>query len=174
MNYVNPGGIMNRTIKYQAKVLALCATLVLANAYAAAGPRFTGKTQASFVTNGADGQVSINFKESGLNPNATVNYLAGAAVTASYACFTVTGTCTSQESITDVSSTPGSFASNSKGIVSGTLVLDSVASTLVCFSGLAPTLLSVSYSNFNLSDSTNGVTTKVSPASLSATFGNCP
>jgi hypothetical protein len=171
-----PGGIMNRTIKYQAKVLALCSALVLANAYAAGGgPRFTGKTQASFTANGADGEVSISFKESGLNPNTTVNYLAGSAVAASYACFDLTGTsCIQRESITDISSTPGSFTSNSRGIVSQMLLLDPIASTLVCSVGAPPVLLSVSYSNFVFQDESNGVTARVSPASLSATYVNCP
>jgi hypothetical protein len=166
---------MNRTIKYGAKVLALCSTLVLASAYAAAAPRFTGKAQASFTATDADGEVSISFKENGLDPNTTVTYLAGSTVTASYACFNVTGTsCIQRESITDVSNTPGGFTSNSRGIASGALSLAPTASTLVCSTTPTPTLLSVSYSNINLQDVSNGVTAKVSPTSLSATYADCP
>jgi hypothetical protein len=168
-----PGGIMNRTIKYHVKVVALCSALVLAHAYAASAPRFSGKSQASFTT--TDGEVSISFKESGLNPGTTVNYLAAGTVTASYGCFTVAGSmCTSQESIAGISSTPGALTSNSKGIVSGTLTINPPMSTLSCFSGQSPTLLSVSYSNFVLQDESNGVMAKVSPTSLSATYANCP
>lgn len=139
-------------------VLALMAT---------SGPTFT-KVSTGVNTSGF---LVVSFTEVGLTPGSSVTYTLTADSTAQWNCLSGSGKHATTLSSPTVTQTGESVTVtktvSSKGSVQGGAALPAAGwpGSNVCSSGGSPVLISVTYSNIVLADTTNGVSRDLSTAS---------
>lgn len=158
---------MRRIIAIVAFVFA--ALLVMAAPAQADNPHFI-RSGASGPDNA--GNLDVNFKIAGLGDNVTITVTASADATAVYACRNNGGNFPSDPKKTEVSgpvSASGQFTSGKNGQVSGSLTLNPPPTTLTCPSGQRRVLVSVSYTNVQVSGAGD---TESIPGTFSRTFFN--
>lgn len=119
------------------------------------------------------------FKEAGLG-NTPVTYTVTASADGSCACVTHKGNCPAAANkfppigVTGTVTIPPAR----NGQINGTVVVEEPDCTTVapseCPNGQTNTLVSISYSDITLTDTTDGVSSGTSPTSLSATPFTCP
>ena len=152
-------------------VTALCMLLVAVTASVAlaASPHFI-RSSASGPNN--QGNLLVNFKIAGLGDNQTITVTASADATAVYACQNNGGNFPADPKKTEVSgpvSASGAFTSGKNGQITGSLTLSPPSTTLECPNGQRRVLVSVSYSNVQVS---GGGDTASIPGTFSRTFFN--
>lgn len=143
------------------------ALLVMSAPAVAASPHFL-RSAASGPD--AAGNLSATFKIAGLGDNVTITVVATADATAVYACRNNGGNFPSDPKKTTVSgpvSASGDFTSGKNGSVTGALTLNPPSTTLSCPGGQRRVLVSVSYTNVQLS---GGGDTASIPGTFSRTF----
>jgi hypothetical protein len=152
-----------------AALMAMVATMLAASAAFAAAPHFIS---ASATGPDASGNLAVNFKIAGLGDNQTITVTASGDATAVYACQNNGGNFPADPKKTTVSgpvSASGDFTSGKNGQVTGSLTLSPPATTLTCPSGQHVVLVSVSYTNVQVS---GGGDTATIPGTFSRTFFN--
>ena len=145
-------------------LIALCAPLILLVALATAAqadsPHFV---RTSAQLSGAN--LTVNFKEAGLGTNQLINYTASADATAIYVCVNKGGGNPSASNKTAVSgpvSASGTFSSGKNGQVTASLTLQPPSSgSFSCPPGQSEEIATVTYTNVEISDNTNGVTADI-------------
>ena len=145
-------------------LLLVCSTA--AGAFAE-NPHFVRATASGPNTSG---NLTVNFKMAGLGANETITIVASADATAVYACRNNGGNFPADPKKTSVSgpvSASGDFTSGKNGQVSGSLTLSPPATTLTCPGGQRVVLVSVSYTNVDVS---GGGDTADLPGTFSRTF----
>ena len=150
-------------------VLAMAMMVSLAGVALAQNPHFL---RASASGPAANGNLAVNFKIAGLGANETITVTASANATAVYACQNNGGNFPSDPKKTTVSgpvSASGQFTSGQNGQITGSLTLSPPPTTLTCPSGQHRVLVSVSYSNVQVS---GGGDTASIPGTFSRTFFN--
>lgn len=152
-------------------VTALCMLLVAVTASVAlaASPHFI-RSSASGPNN--QGNLLVNFKIAGLGDNETITVTASADATAVYACQNNGGKFPADPKKTEVSgpvSASGDFTSGKNGQITGSLTLSPPPTTLECPNGQRRVLVSVSYSNVQVS---GGGDTASIPGTFSRIFFN--
>lgn len=148
-------------------ILALLMAVLLGGPALAANPHFI---RASASGPSAAGNLSVTFKIAGLGDNETINVTASANATAVYACRNNGGKFPSDPKKTEVSgpvSASGDFTSGKNGQISASLTLSPPAATLDCPPGQREVLVSVSYTNVQVSGA--GATESI-PGTFSRTF----
>ncbi len=151
--------------------LALIAVVVAA-AFAAS-PHFVN---ASASGPNASGNLIVSFKEAGLGDNQLIHYTASADATAVYAIGNNGGNfppSPTKQQVNGPVSASGTFNSGKNGAVNGSLTLTPPPSTLKVPPGQTLYLVSVSYTNVAITDTTNGVTQGI-PGTFSRTFFTLP
>ncbi|HMG32004.1 MAG TPA: hypothetical protein VK585_18005 [Jiangellaceae bacterium] len=131
------------------------ATAAHASPAFAASPHFV---RASAALAGAD--LTVSFKEAGLNNTTLINYAATADATATYVCVNRGGANPSASNKTDVAgpvSATGTFDSGKNGEVTASLTISPPASTLACPPGQRLETAQVAYTNVAITDTTNAV-----------------
>jgi hypothetical protein len=149
--------------------VAFAALLVMGAPAQADNPHFI-RSSAAGPNNAGD--LQVNFKIAGLGDNVTITVTASADATAVYACRNNGGNFPSDPKKTQVSgpvSASGQFTSGKNGQVSGSLTLNPPPTTLTCPSGQRRVLVSVSYTNVQV---TGGGDTASIPGTCSRTFFN--
>ena len=125
----------------------------------------------------SDGDLTVSFKEAGLGNNLLITYVASASATAEYACINKGGNhpqAANKETVTEPVSATGTFSSGKNGTVSQSLTLEPPGpGDFTCPSGQNLVFVSVSYSNVQIADTTNGVTQSI-PGTFSRTFLTLP
>jgi hypothetical protein len=152
-----------------AAVAAVVASVLFAAVAVADNPHFL-RASASGPNNAGD--LSVSFKIAGLGDNVTITVTASADATAVYACRNNGGNFPSDPKKTTVSgpvSASGDFTSGQNGQVSGSLTLHPPSTTLTCPGGQRVVLVSVSYTNVQVSG--GGDTASIS-GTFSRTFFN--
>lgn len=130
---------------------AVLAVVLTATAALADNPHFI---RASASGPNASGNLAVNFKIAGLGDNVTITVTASANATAVYACQNNGGNFPSDPKKTEVSgpvSASGQFTSGKNGQITGSLTLSPPATTLSCPPGQHRVLVSVSYTNVQVS-----------------------
>jgi hypothetical protein len=153
-------------------IIAVLSMLVVALAAVPALAQNPHFLRASASGPNAAGNLAVNFKIAGLGDNETITVTATADATAVYACQNRGGNFPSDPKKTTVSgpvSASGEFTSGQNGQVSGSLTLRPPATTLTCPSGQRVVLVSVSYTNVQVS---GGGDTASIPGTFSRTFFN--
>lgn len=155
---------MIRTIRRVTVVGGLLAGLTALSA----GPAFADAPKFQSVTAAKSGvNLVISFREIGLG-NANITYRATATGSAVYSCVNGGGSVPSDAKKTTVSGAvrAGASFTPKNGVVNGSLTLTPPGpGTFSCPNGQTRTLISASYSNVSLTDTTNNVS-----ATLSGTF----
>jgi hypothetical protein len=161
-------------------IAALLGLLLTSSGIAfAQNPHFVGTPKASLT---ADFAVAVQFKEAGLGSNQKIDYLVSATASGSCACVTHSGNCPNAANKfppTEVSG-QGSFTSGKNGSISATVTTDVpdclTVSPSSCPNGQTNTLVSISYSDIAITDTTTPVgPVATSPNSLAATnIFTCP
>jgi len=134
------------TLSAVALFLLLAVTPVLASS-----PHFI-RSSASGPT--AQGDLNVSFKIAGLGDNETITVTASADATAVYACRNKGGNFPSDPKKTEVSgpvSESGDFTSGKNGQITGSLTVSPPSTDLDCPSGQRQVLVSVSYTNVEVS-----------------------
>jgi hypothetical protein len=151
-------------------VLSLMALALAAVPAFADSPHFI-KASASGPNNA--GNLTVNFKIAGLGDNETITVTTTADATAVYACRNNGGNFPSDPKKTTVSgpvSASGDFTSGQNGQITGSLTLSPPANTtLTCPGGQRVVLVSVSYTNVQVS---GGGDTESISGNFSRTFFN--
>src|SRR6266498_2278129 len=154
-------------------MIAILSALLLVGSTAmgafAQNPHFI---QASASGPNSSGQLTVKFKMAGLGDNETITITATADATAVYACRNNGGNFPSDPKKTEVSgpvSASGEFTSGKNGQVSGSLTLTPPPTTLTCPPGQHRVLVSVSYTNVQVSGAGD---TESIPGTFSRTFFN--
>jgi hypothetical protein len=153
-------------------IIAVLSMLVVALAAVPALAQNPHFLRASASGPNAAGNLAVNFKIAGLGDNETITVTATADATAVYGCQNRGGNFPSDPKKTTVSgpvSASGEFTSGQNGQVSGSLTLRPPATTLTCPSGQRVVLVSVSYTNVQVS---GGGDTASIPGTFSRTFFN--
>jgi outer membrane usher protein FimD/PapC len=132
------------------------ATAAFAAPAMATSPHFINASAAR-----AGDNLVVSFKEAGLGTNQLITYQADASATRVDSCVNGGGKVPSDAKKTttqaDVSAT-GTFNSGKNGSVTGSLTITPPATTLSCPSGQTATLISLTYTNVSITDTTNDVT----------------
>jgi hypothetical protein len=152
---------------------ALIVTVVVASAQS---PHFVGRVTAVFQS-GNTGAVVVSWKEAGLGNNQLITYAATADATATYVCVNNGGQCpdaANKLSVQGPVSATGTFSSGDNGQINQSLTLQPPAPTAFCPGGQTEVLAEVSYTNITITDTTNGISQRATPSSLSATLFTCP
>jgi hypothetical protein len=140
----------------------------------AASPHFL-RTSASGVN--SDGTLNVCFKIAGLGSNETLTVTAGAHADATYACRNNGQQCPNAANKVNVQSdvsASGTFTSGKNGQITACLTVSPPDTTLTCPNGQKLVLVSVSYTNVEVSAPGAG-TASVSPGTFAANFfPNCP
>lgn len=150
-------------------VLSMLVMVLAAVPVLAANPHFI-RASASGPNNA--GNLLVNFKIAGLGDNVTITVTASADATAVYACRNNGGNFPADPKKTEVSgpvSASGDFTSGKNGQITGSLTLSPPATTLSCPAGQRRVLVSVSYTNVQVS---GGGDTASIPGTFSRTFFN--
>ena len=141
----------------------------------AASPHFVRGPFASL--NSSTGEVTVTWKEAGLGDTVLVTYEASALASARYQCVNRGGKCPAASNKQDVLSnvsTSGTFPSGKNGSITGSLTFGPPEGTLDCPGGQVLKMVSVSYANITLADTTNNVSALASPSSLAMSGPECP
>ena len=153
-------------------VLLIVAALACAVSVAWAQNTRFSKATATLV----DTDVVVSWKEAGLAGNQNIAYVASAYVTATYVCITQGGACISgsnQLTVQGPVTATGTFASNKNGSITASLILEPlVPGDFSCNGALR--LSEISYSNIQITDTTNNITKTATPSAISATPFVCP
>jgi hypothetical protein len=155
---------MKRIFAPQSKIVlaiaALVCTVVLGAVVAwAVSPHFVN---ASAQLNGKS--LVVSFKEAGLGTNQLIDYEATADATATYVCVNKGGANPSAQNKTTVSgpvSATGTFNSGKNGNVTASLTLNPPPSDISCPSGQSLQTALVTYTNVEITDTTNGITESI-------------
>ncbi len=121
----------------------------------------------------SDGNLIVSFKEAGLGNNATITYMASANATATYGC--INGgdkhpKAANKTSVGGPVTAMGTFTSGQNGSISQSLTLEPPsAGSFTCPSGQTLTLVSVSYTDVTITDTTNNITDDI-PGTYSRVF----
>lgn len=151
-----------------AAVAVLGVFLATASIAAAQNPHFI---RASASGPNANGNLTVNFKIAGLGDNVTTTVTASADATAVYACRNNGGNFPSDPKKQEVSgpvSASGQFTSGRNGQITGSLTLTPPPSTLDCPPGQREVLVSVTYTNVQVSQPDAGA--QSIPGTFSRTF----
>ena len=148
----------------------LCAPLLFLVALAtpanADSPHFI---RATASLSGTD--LKVSFKEAGLGANVSIDYVASATATVTYVCVNKGGANPSAANKTTFSedvAVPGTFSSGKNGSISATLTIQTPgAGSFTCPNGQRLELAQVTYTNVEITDTTNNVTEPIS-----GTFGS--
>jgi hypothetical protein len=137
-------------------LLAVALMLVFASAALAANPHFIRA-----AASGPDGMgnLAVSFKIAGLGDTVTTQVTATADATAVYACMNNGGNFPADPKKQEVSgpvSASGQFTSGKNGQIVGTLTLSPPATTLDCPPGQHCVLVSVTYTNVQVSEASAG------------------
>jgi hypothetical protein len=160
---------MHKPLRLLAIAAVLVAAIVFPAAATADNPHFI---RSSASGPNAAGNLSVSFKVAGLGDNVTITVTASADATAVYACRNNGGNFPSDPKKTEVSgpvSASGDFTSGKNGQITGSLTLNPPATTLTCPNGQHRVLVSVSYTNVQVS---GGGDTASIPGTFSRTFFN--
>lgn len=144
------------------------AVLALVVPASAANPHFI---KASASGPDAAGNLTVSFKIAGLGDTVTTTVTASANATAVYACQNNGGNFPSdpkKEEVAGPVSASGDFTSGKNGQITDSLTLEPPASTLDCPPGQTEVLISVSYTNVQVSEPNAG--TESIPGTFSRTF----
>lgn len=163
---------MSLTVRNQVKlaVIALAVGLAFtAGTALAANPHFIKCNS----TLDSDNNLVVSWKEAGLGDNELIDYRATADATAVYACKNNGGNFPNdpkKQAVSGPVSASGTFASGKNGQITASLTLEPPTpdNPLECPGGQTSTLVEISYSNIEITDTTNGITQACSPSSLSA------
>src|SRR5215210_2115829 len=125
-----------------------------ASASSASAPSASAPSASAPSASGGSGRAIVRFEMAGLAPGSTAYIQASANATTTFACINVGGqiadAANMQTTISRVSTPPQAFTAHSNGNVRGTLPLNppsAESNTLVCPSGRAETLQSVTYTD---------------------------
>ena len=154
--------------------LILFGAVAVAGAAAAAG-HFVRGPDASL--NSTTGAVTVTWKEAGLGDTVQVSYEASADGSARYQCVNRGGKCPAASNKQDVFgpvAATGTFDSGKNGAITGSLTIEPPASTLNCPGNQIIKMVSVSYDDIALADTTNNVVAAATPSSLSLSGPECP
>jgi hypothetical protein len=148
------------------------AAILQATAFAQS-PHFIHDAQVSAV--GADGSISISFKEAGLGGGQTITYAMGGSFVANYGCINHGGNHPSASNKTAESGTVGvitSITASKNGSISGTVSFTppDPDTVLSCPGNQVAVLADISYTNLSLTDTTNNISATLSTTSESAVF----
>lgn len=153
----------------------LLGTAFVATAAMAASAHFVRGPFASLDS--STGNVTVTWKEAGLGDTTSVNCVASAVAAARYQCVNKGGNCpqasNKQDVLTNVSAS-GNFTSGKNGSINGSLTFEPPEGTLDCPGGQVLKMVSVSYNNIALADTTNGVSAGASPSALAMSGPECP
>jgi hypothetical protein len=126
----------------------------------------------------ADGSLNSCFKIAGLGTNTLVNVTATATADATWACRNNGGQCPNAANKVNVRSNvsaTGAFNSGKNGQVTACLTIDPPGTSLTCPGGQKLVLVSVSYTNVQVSSDASADTCATSPTNFAANFfPNCP
>jgi hypothetical protein len=158
-------------------VAAASAVFLIAVAIAyAANPHFINNRTRATINN-QTGQVIVSWKEAGLGKNQNITYVATADAVATYHCVNNGGQCpnaANKMSVQGPVAASGAFNSGKNGQITASLTINPPPVAAFCPSGQTEVLAEVTYSNVQVTDTTNGITAFASPVSLSATLFTCP
>ena len=135
-------------------------------------------TSPHFITASAsgpdnNGNLTVNFKESGLGDNVSITYTATADGTAVYACINGGGNhpkAANKETVSGPVSATGTFSSGKNGTISQSLALPPPGpGNFACPPGQRLVLASDSFTNVAITDTTNSVTQSI-PGTFSRVF----
>lgn len=141
------------------RFMLLAAILALglsAQAAMAASPHFL-RASAQLVGD----NLAVSFKEAGLGNNQSITYQASASFSRTDSCVNNGGQIPSDPKKTETSgvvTASGTFSSGKNGSISETLTLVPLGTTLDCPNGQRETLISLTYWNVAITDTTNGLT----------------
>lgn len=156
--------VMRRTIRpLFAAVLAIAVMVALAGAALAVAAKF--HSTASSVN--GDGALVVNFDERGLG-NGNIDYTLTADRDALFACVNGGGknpSAANKRTISDIAGAGGSFESKNGRVIASLTTDPPSAGDFSCPSGQRLVLVSVSYTNIVLTDTTNGTSTSAPDAS---------
>lgn len=127
--------------------------------------------------NSSNGNVSVSWKEAGLGDTVNVAYVASANGTARYQCVNRGGNCPAAANKQDVAgpvTASGVFSSGKNGTITGSLTIEPPAGTLDCPGGQVLKMVSASFTNIALADTTNQVSASATPSSLGMSGPECP
>ncbi|MDR7135143.1 hypothetical protein J2X06_002352 [Lysobacter niastensis] len=140
----------------------------------AASPHFVRGPSASIDN---DGNLTISWKEAGLGDTVSVDYEASADANATYQCVNRGGNCpaaANKQQVFGPVFASGTFASGKNGSITASLTVEPPPATLTCPGNQRLKLVSVSYTNVALADTTNNVVAAATPSSLSISGSVCP
>lgn len=140
----------------------------------AASPHFVRGPDAS-INN--DGELTVSWKEAGLGDTVSVAYEASADANATYQCVNRGGNCpaaANKQQVFGPVFAAGTFSSGKNGSITASLTVDPPPSTLNCPGNQRRELVSVSYTDIVLADTTNNVVAAADPSSLSISGEECP
>lgn len=154
---------------FQAMVVALvCAVYVTL----ISTPHFVGNVTATIEGNNA----VVYWKEVGLGDSQTITYMVTADGVVTYNCGgkECSGT-TNTITVRGPVFTTGKFSSGKNGQITRNLILEPLTvKDFSCPPDQALILIDASYSNIQITDQTNNITEAATPATISATFLDCP
>lgn len=151
----------------------LLVALMVGSAVWAQNPHFLTVT----ATLEEDGSLRVCFKEAGLGNNQNINYEATAEAAATYQCVNNGGNCpnaANKRKVTAPVSASGTFTSGQNGQISQCLVLEPPAVEPFCPGGQEEVLAELAYKSIKITDTTNNVSKKAKPGSVSVTLFVCP
>ena len=160
---------MNR--KYASPALAALAVTGVAGA---TSPHFVRGPTASLDN---DWNAVVSWKEAGLGNNQNITYTASAQASARYQCVNHGGRCpaaANKQDVTGLVSSTGTFNSGKNGSITASLTIEPPATTLACPGNQVVALVSVYYTDIQLSDDTNNLAAPTRPDELSASGPECP
>jgi hypothetical protein len=166
----------NHEMKLDYQRLSITLALALATAAATAASAHFVRGPFASLDSGT-GNVTVTWKEAGLGDTTSVNYVASAVAAARYQCVNHGGRCPAaankQDVLSNVSAS-GTFQSGKNGAINGSLTFEPPDGTLACPGSQVLVMVSVSYTNIALTDTTNGVSASASPSALALAGPECP
>jgi hypothetical protein len=149
--------------------VALGALLVIAPVAVAAGNAHFIKSQTTASLSGSS--LQVNFKEAGLASGSVETVTLSASQFVTYECVNGGGknpSASNKHSFVTTTSVSGTFTADKNGNIVGSLTLAVAPDTSSCPPGQTDTLVSVTYSNITLTDSTSGASISI-PGSFTYT-----
>lgn len=160
--------------RWAAIVVAVLALLVLAPIAAAGGSPHFIKNATQLSTDGPN--LVVSFKEAGLSAGSTETITLTATQFVTYECVNGGGknpSASNKHSFFTTTSVSGEFTADKNGNIVGSLVLAVAPDNNTCPPGQTDTLVSVTYSNIQLVDSTSGASLSFG-GSITYTNPNAP
>ena len=148
--------------------------LVATAAIAGGSPKFLRAPSASL----GSPKVIVKWTEIGLgNPDSDVSYVASATAAARYQCVNRGNNCPAASNKEDVLgnvSVGGTFDVDKNGRISESLIIPAPQATLVCPGNQRVGVVSAVFTNIQLTDVTNNISSATNPSSLSYNAPECP